>query len=146
MAKTTETKVNEVKITETVELERAPEPIPFLKGEFFRGLCEIAAACKTGDKLFIPLKTNGIFQSLYYKRVFARKQNEDTSYTVGDFQMKNRYLYNYNKVLNTYDSIKEDNVDCFLKTVADIVKNKNYTIFSLKPVPSLENIGEIVGV
>lgn len=139
MAKTTETKVNE-----TVQLERAPEPIPFLKGEFFRGLCEIAAACKTGDKLFIPLKTNGIFQSLYYKRVFARKQNDDTSYTVGDFQMKNRYLYNYNKVLNTYDSIKEDNVEVFLTTVNDIIKNKSYKIFSLKPVPSLESIGEIV--
>lgn len=139
MAKTTETKVNE-----TVQLERAPEPIPFLKGEFFRGLCEIAAACKTGDKLFIPLKTNGIFQSLYYKRVFARKQNDDTSYTVGDFQMKNRYLYNYNKVLNTYDSIKEDNVEVFLNTVNDIIKNKSYKIFSLKPVPSLESIGEIV--
>lgn len=139
MAKTTETKVNE-----TVQLERAPEPIPFLKGEFFRGLCEIAAACKTGDKLFIPLKTNGIFQSLYYKRVFARKQNDDTSYTVGDFQMKNRYLYNYNKILNTYDSIKEDNVEVFLNTVNDIIKNKSYKIFSLKPVPSLESIGEIV--
>lgn len=139
MAKTTETKVNE-----TVQLERAPEPIPFLKGEFFRGLCEIAAACKTGDKLFIPLKTNGIFQSLYYKRIFARKQNDDTSYTVGDFQMKNRYLYNYNKVLNTYDSIKEDNVEVFLNTVNDIIKNKSYKIFSLKPVPSLESIGEIV--
>lgn len=139
MAKTTETKVNE-----TVQLERAPEPIPFLKGEFFRGLCEIAAACKTGDKLFIPLKTNGIFQSLYYKRVFARKQNDDTSYTVGDFQMKNRYLYNYNKVLNTYDSIKEDNVEVFLNTVNDIIKNKSYKIFSLKPIPSLESIGEIV--
>lgn len=139
MAKTTETKVNE-----TVQLERAPEPIPFLKGEFFRGLCEIAAACKTGDKLFIPLKTNGIFQSLYYKRVFARKQNDDTSYTVGEFQMKNRYLYNYNKVLNTYDSIKEDNVEVFLNTVNDIIKNKSYKIFSLKPVPSLESIEEIV--
>lgn len=139
MAKTTETKVNE-----TVQLERAPEPIPFLKGEFFRGLCEIAAACKTDDKLFIPLKTNGIFQSLYYKRVFARKQNDDTSYTVGDFQMKNRYLYNYNKVLNTYDSVKEDNVEVFLNTVNDIIKNKSYKIFSLKPVPSLESIGEIV--
>lgn len=139
MAKTTETKVNE-----TVQLERAPEPIPFLKGEFFRGLCEIAAACKTGDKLFIPLKTNGIFQSLYYKRVFARKQNDDTSYTVGDFQMKNRYLYNYNKLLGTYDSIKEDNVEVFLNTVNDIIKNKSYKIFSLKPVPSLESIGEIV--
>ena len=138
MAKTTETKVTEI------TLEKAPEPVPFLKGEFFRGLCEIAAACKTNTKLFIPIKTNGIFQSLYYKRIFGRKQNDDMSFTVGDFQMKNRYLYNYNKLLGTYDSIKEENAECFLQTVEHIIKEKDYQVFSLEPVMNLESIGEVV--
>ena len=125
--------------------ETAPEQKPFVEGEYFKGMCEIAAACKLQSPLFIPMDTNGIFTSLYFKRLFARKLNDNGSWNVAQFQMKNRYLYNYNSKLKTYDSLKEDNMTAFIETVNNIVKTKTFTVFSIEPLPNLESLDEIVG-
>lgn len=136
MAKQTTTK-------QTIQLEKAPEPKPFLEGEYFRGLCEIAAACKENIKLFIPDNTLGIFQSLFYKRVYARKEMNDGSYMVGNFEMKNRFLYEYDRNTRTYGAVKEENYGTFIKTVKNIIETKDFKIFSLTPVHS-ENLDEVL--
>lgn len=125
------------------KLEMAPVPVPFLEGEFFAGLCEIAVACATDTKLYIPAETKGIFDSLYFKRVFARMENEDGSYSVGDFQMKNRYLYNYDRNARVYTDKKDANFEAFLAKVKDIVDNNNYTVFSTTPVAVAEETFDI---
>ena len=127
------------------KLQTAPTPTPFLQGEYFEGLCEIAAACKQNIALYIPMKTNGIFQSLYFKRVFARAEQKDGSFIVGEFQMKNRYLYNYNKLTGTYDSIKDDNITAFVERVKEIIANNDYKVFSLTPVANPESLDEMIG-
>lgn len=132
------------KQTEQIILETAPEIKPFLDGEYFRGLCEIAVACKKGIQLFVPDTSFGIFQSLYYKRVYARKEMENGSYTVGNFQMKNRFLYEYDRETRSYGNVKPANYDKFLETVKQIMETNNFTIFSLKPVYA-ETLDEVLG-
>ena len=121
-----------------VQLEMAQEPTPFLDGEYFRGMCEIAAASHSKKDLFIPANTLGIFNSLFGKRIFARKQNENGSYTVGNFVMMNRYLYDYDRITRTYGAKKEENYDKFLAVVKEIVKSNDYKVFSLTPVEATE--------
>lgn len=129
MTKTIETK------SEQLTLDMAPEIKPFLDGDYFKGLCEIAAACHTKKELYIPQATQGIFNSLYFKRIFARKQNEETkAWIVGNFQMKNRFLYNWDRLNRTYGDKKEDNYNRFVEQVNSIVKSNDYKIFSLTPV------------
>ena len=128
-----------------LQLETAPTPVPFLQGEYFEGLCEIASACQQNVALYIPMKTNGIFQSLYFKRVFARAEQSDGSYIVGNFEMKNRYLYNYNKLTGTYDSVKDDNLEAFVTRVKEIIEKNDYKVFSLTPVANPENLDELIG-
>ena len=129
----TETKQN----LET-ELAMAPEPIPFLEGEYFRGMCEIAAAAHSKKDLFIPANTLGIFNSLFGKRIFARKQNENGSYTVGNFVMMNRYLYDYDRNTRVYGAKKEENYNKFVETVKAISENNDYKVFSLNPIEATE--------
>ena len=91
------------------------------------------------------MKTNGIFQSLYFKKVFARAEQSDGSYIVGNFEMKNRYLYNYNKLTGTYDSVKDDNLEAFVTRVKEIIEKNDYKVFSLTPVANPENLDELIG-
>lgn len=118
----------------TKTLEMAPAPVNFLESEYFRGLCEIASACATETPLFIPQSSFGLFQSLYFKRIFARSENKDGSYTVGNFQMKNRYLYNYDRYSDTYTDKKENNFNKFIEVVKEIVNTKEYKVFSTEKV------------
>ena len=128
---------NEKTINE-VQLEMAAEPTPFLEGEYFRGMCEIAAAAHSKKDLFIPAATEGIFNSLFGKRVFARKQNENGSFTVGNFAMQNRYLYDYDRNTRTYGAKKEENYAKFLENVKAIVAKDDYKVFSLQPIESTD--------
>lgn len=127
-----------------LELEMAPEAKPFLEGEYFQGLCEIAAACATKTNIFTSANNIGIFNSLYFKRTFARTQNKDGSWTVGNFVMQNRYLYNYDRISRTYGSKKEDNYNEFVKRVKEIVAKNEYKIFSLEQQTEVSELEEII--
>ena len=124
------------KTNNEVQLEMASLPTPFLDGEYFRGMCEIAAAAHSNKNLFVPAKTKGIFDSLFGKRVYGRKQNNDGSFTVGNFVMQNRYLYDYDRNTRTYGARKEENYDKFLQLVKEIVAKDDYKIFSIQPIPT----------
>lgn len=140
MANTAENK------TQTVELEMAKEPVPFTEGEYFKGMCEIAAAAHTKTNLFIPSKTRGIFDSLFHKRIFARKELENKSWAVGNFQVtENRYLYNYDPTTRSYRDKKEDNYNKFIDLVKEISEKKNYTVFSLTAPVKEEQLDAILG-
>lgn len=123
-------------------LEMAPELVPFTEGEYFTGMCEIAAAQTLKQPLFVPTETWGIFQSLFLKRTFGRAQNADGSYTVGNFQMKNRYLYNYDRKTRNYVSVKEDNMEAFANKVKALVDGtEEFKVFSKeKPETSIEDV------
>lgn len=122
-------------------LEMAPEIVAFTDGEYFTGMCEIAAAQALGISIFVPTATWGIFQSLYLKRTFARKQNADGSYTVGNFQMQNRYLYNYDRASKNYVSVKEDNMKAFSTKVKALVDGAEFKVFSKeKPAVTIEDV------
>ena len=125
------------------KLEMAPAPVNFLESEYFRGLCEIAAACTTETPLFIPQNSYGIFQSLYFKRIFARTENADGSYAVGNFQMKNRYLYNYDRTTGSYVDKKEENFNKFIEMTKEIVSTKEYKIFSTEATKE-ESLADIL--
>lgn len=137
------TKQNE---TVAVTLEKAPEAIPFLKGEYFEGLCEIASACMSKAELYIPERTNGIFQSLYFKRVFARQENANGSWTVGEFDTNNRFLYNYDRVTRTYGAPKQDNIVAFKARVKELIEKKDYQVFSLKPIQKADDLSDFLGM
>lgn len=130
----------------TVELEMAKEPTPFTEGEYFRGMCEIAAAAHTKQALYIPAKTRGIFDSLFHKRIFARKELDNKSWAIGNFQVaENRYLYNYDPLTRSYRDKKEDNYNRFLELVKEISEKKNYTVFSLTaPVKEINQLDDIL--
>lgn len=106
--------------TATVEFKMAAKPVPFLEGQYFNGMCEIAAAQVTGTSLFIPDETKGIFRSLFMKRIFGYVENKDGSYKIGNFDMKNKYL------------VQEDNLDAFIERVKSLKENGEYTVFSTK--------------
>lgn len=115
-----------------LELEMAEQPKSFVEGDYFRGMCEIAAAAHTNTPLFIPQETEGIFNSLYFRRIFARKQLEDGSWMVGNIAItNNRYLYTYDRVSKTYTSKKEDNYEKFVELVKHISDSKDYKVFAL---------------
>lgn len=133
-----ENKMTKQQTINEVQLEMAAEPIPFLDGEYFRGMCEIAAASHSKKDLFIPTNTKGIFDSLFGKRVYARKQNTDGSFTVGNFVMQNRYLYDYDRNTRTYGAKKEENYAKFLQLVKEIVAKDEYKVFSIQPIQSTE--------
>lgn len=109
-------------------LEMAPAPIPFLENDYFKGLCEIAAAQKLGKPLFIPVKNMGVFNSLYYKRVFGRVELADGSYQVGNFDLNNRYL------VDQFGQRKEANWEKFSENVKAIVNGADLTVFSFTEV------------
>ena len=125
-------------------LEMAPEIVSFTDGEYFTGMCEIAAAQALKIDLFIPAETWGIFQSLFLKRTFGRTQNENGSFTVGNFQMKNRYLYNYDKASRSYVTVKEDNMKAFSEKVKALVEGtEDFKVFS-KEKTVTDSIDEIL--
>lgn len=130
----TKTETKEIQKSE-IKLEMAPKPIPFLEGEYFRGLCEIAAAALTNQPLFVPEKTLGIFQSLYFKRIYGRIENKDGSYTVGNFLVENEFLYN-----KETGEAKEENITTFKEIIKEIkeVGAKAYKVFSLTPIEKKE--------
>lgn len=130
--------------TKEVQLEKAPEAKPFLEGDYFQGLCEIATACHTKTPIFTTPATIGIFNSLYFKRVFSRAQNPDESWTVGEFEMQNRYLYNYDRLTRTYGAKKDDNYNEFIKRVKELSASKNFKIFSLTKVDKVDNLAEVL--
>lgn len=129
-------------VTETLEM--APEQKPFLEGDYFTGLCEIAAASHLKQPLFTSTNNIGIFNSLYFKRIFARKQNPDNSWTVGDFAMQNRYLYNYDRITRTYGSKKEENYNAFISRVKEIIATKNFKLFSTVKVDKVDELDEVL--
>lgn len=105
-------------MTKSVEFTMAAKPVPFLEGQYFNGMCEIAAAQVSQTPLFIPDETKGIFRSLFMKRVFGYVENKDGSYFIGNFDMKNKYLQ------------QEDNLDAFIKNVKALKENGEYKVFS----------------
>lgn len=122
-------------------LEMAEAPKRFLDSEYFQGLCEIATACATKQNIFIPEKSLGIFNSLFFKRIFGRKLNDNGSYTVGNFQMKNRYLYNWDRIAKTYSTIKEENYNKFSEKVKALANGtEEFTVFSIKQIVKSEII------
>ena len=98
-------------------LEMAPEQKPFLEGDYFTGLCEIAAACHLKQELYTSTNNIGIFNSLYFKRIFARK---------------------------TYGSKKDENYTAFITRVKDIIANKNFKLFSTTKVDKVDELDEIL--
>lgn len=121
-------------MAKTVELEMAAAPVAFVNGEYFRGMCEIAAAAQTQTPIYVSNETQGLFESLYMKRIFGRKQLANGSWIVGNFEIaKNRYLFEYNKATQSYGAKKEDNYNKFIEIVKDVIANGNYTVFSTEP-------------
>ena len=119
----------------------AAAPVAFVNGEYFRGMCEIAAAAKTETPIYVPASSNGLFESLYMKRIFGRKQLANGSWIVGNFEIaKNRYLYEYDKTTQSYTNKKEDNFNKFVEITKEIVANKDYKVFSLTTVENTEKI------
>lgn len=101
-----------------IQFTMAAMPRPFIEGDYFNGMCELAAAQATQTPLFIPDKTKGIFRSLYMKRIFGYVENKDGSYFIGNFDVKNKYLQ------------QEDNLDVFTDRVKKLVENKNFNVFT----------------
>ena len=138
------TKTINEKPEQIATLEMAPEQKPFLEGDYFEGLCEIAAACHLKQELYTSTNNIGIFNSLYFKRIFARKQNQNGSWTVGEFVMQNRYLYNYDRITRTYGSKKEENYNAFITRVKEIIATKNFKLFSTTKVDKVDELDEIL--
>lgn len=138
--------VTEEKKAVETQLEMAAKPVPFTEGEYFRGMCEIAAAAHKKINLFIPANTKGIFDSLFHKRIFARAIQADGSYSVGNFNIsENRYLYVYDRRTGTYMEKKEDNYDAFLQLTKEICDKNDFKVFSTtKPVSKTE-LDELLG-
>lgn len=134
----------QTQIENEIKLEKAPEQKPFLEGEYFAGLCEIAAASNQKLPIYVPDKSKGVFNSLYFKRVFARSLNEDGSWNVGDFDMQNRYLYNYDRLTRTYGSKKEENYTAFINRVKEIIAKKEFKVFSLTKPETVSELDEIL--
>lgn len=127
------------------QLGFAPEIKPFLDGDYFRGLCEIAAASKQGVELYVPDASYGLFQSLYYKRVYGREEiKEKGCFKILQFAMKNRFLYDYDRETRTYGNVKPANYDKFVETVKHILATNDYKLFSLSPVYA-ETLDEVLG-
>lgn len=120
-------------MTKTAEFTMAAAPVPFLEGQYFNGMCELAAAQVSQTPLFIPDETRGIFRSLFMKRVFGYVENKNGSYTIGNFDMKNKYLQ------------QEDNLDAFVANVKKLTETKAYKVFStVAPVETkLEDLVKI---
>lgn len=130
----------------TMELEMAAAPVAFVDGEYFRGMCEIAAAAHTKTAIYVPSNVQGIFDSLFHKRIFARKQLDNGSWAVGNFAVAdNRYLYVYDRNSGTYTSKKEDNYAKFLEIVKEVAEKKNYTVFSLTAPAKEKELDAILG-
>ena len=132
---------------EEIAFEMAEEQKPFLQSDYFIGLCEIACATVTGKEIYVSDKNLGIFNSLYFKRIFARKEMDDKGYLVGNFQLQNRYLFVYDRATATYTKKKEANVEAF-KNYVNALKTgeKEYTVFSLEPVKSnVEDLSSVLG-
>lgn len=109
--------------------EKAPEKTDFLQGEYFNGLCELAAAAESKTPLYIPNNTLGIFESLFKKRVFARAKQANGSFLIGDFDIKNRYLFSYN--WNTHEYTEpNNNMPVFIEKVKELLAKKEYKVFS----------------
>lgn len=130
----------------TNEFEKAPATIPFLESEYFQGLCELAVASHMQLPVFVDEEHTGIFQSLFFKRIYSRKLNEDKSWSIAEFEMKNRYLYNYNSLTKQYESKKDENYTAFCNKVRELAESKNFKVFSLEnKALASEALADIIG-
>ena len=123
--------------TQKPTFEMAPAPIPFLENEYFTGLCELAVASKLEKPVYIPAKSKGIFESLYFKRIFGRILQENGSYLIGNFNTNNKYLANED------GSIRETNFAVFTEKTKALTESQKLTVFSFEPiktVPALEDL------
>ena len=111
--------------TQKPTFEMAPQPIPFLENEYFTGLCELAVASKLEKPVYIPAKSKGIFESLYFKRIFGRILQENGSYLIGNFNTNN------------------NNFAVFTEKTKALTESQKLTVFSFEPiktVPALEDL------
>ncbi len=134
------------KVAENVVLETAVKAVPFLDGEYFRGMCEIAAAQKLGKRVYVNANNNGLFESLFHKGIFDRKMMEDGGYVVGNFRVTdNRYLYEYDRVSKTYRAKKEDNYKKFIEILTSINEDTDFVVFeTVKPANDLTDLDAIL--
>ena len=129
-----------------MELEMAAKPVAFVDGDYFKGMCEIAAAAHTQTPIYVPANVQGIFDSLFHKRIFARKQLENGSWAVGKFAVTdNRYLYVYDRNTGNYTTQKEDNYNRFLELVKELAEKKNFSVFSLTAPAKEKELDTILG-
>ena len=135
--------------TQKTQLEKAPEQKPFLESDYFLGLCEIASCCMTGKEIFIPAKSKGIFNSLFFRRIFAKGETKNGGYIVGDFNTQNKFLYEYDTESGTYTTKKEKNIAVFANNVKALNDGtREFTIFSLVKVAdnSKQSLNELLSI
>lgn len=120
MTKQTQTKANKA------IFEKAEKPVPFLEGEYFRGLCEVAYASEKGLVLY-PTKANeGIILSVFHKGIVEMASLKDGGRMFQNFDYSNRYLIENGEK-------KEENILKFKEIIAEI-QEKGLTVFSTEPV------------
>lgn len=136
------------KKTTATTLEFAPEQVPFLQSDYFIGMCEIATACLMNKELFVPNKNKGIFNSLFYRRLFAKAETKNGGFIVGNFETQNKFLYEYDTVNGVYGGKKEKNIAEFAKVVKELQSSeRDFKIFSLQKLET-QNISlqELLGL
>ena len=137
MTKQTQQTINEV-------FESAPQIQNFLDGDYFKAVCELGALSHLKQEFYVPDTSSGLFLSLFQRHVFKKAQKENGAVKV-EFNMVNRYLYNYNKISRTYSTKKEENYNLFIQRVKELCETKNFTLFSLTPVTSVDELADALG-
>lgn len=132
----------------TTTLEFAPAQVPFLQSDYFIGMCEIATACLMKKEIFVPNKNKGIFNSLFYRRLFAKAETANGGYIVGNFETRNKFLYEYDTVNGVYGEKKEKNIAEFAKVVKELqAGERDFKIFSLQKLETKNaSLQELLGL
>lgn len=120
----------------------APQIQNFLESDYFTAICELGALSHLGVRFFIPDTSKGMFSSLYQRHVFKATQPAKDSSIKVQFNMVNRYLYEYNRQSRTYSKKKEENYNLFISKVKELCDTKAFTLFSLTPVTSTDELSE----
>lgn len=109
-----------------LHFERAERPVPFLNGEYFRGLVEIAYASENKLTLYPTKKNEGIILSIFHKGFVEMASTKDGGRRFQNFDYSNKYLIENGEK-------KEENIAKFKEIIGELQKN-GLTVFSTEPV------------
>ena len=109
-----------------ITFEKAVKPVPFLQGEYFKGMCEIAYASEKQIALYPNKGNEGIVLSLFHKSIVEMASLSNGGRMFRNFDYNNRYLIDNGE-------IKTENLQQFKENIKEIEQN-GFTIFSLEPV------------